>query len=70
MCRAEADWGHGEPSLAARRVGGSADVDRSLLDRELGGSLWLSGQLKNRGLLTLTKERQQQDPPGGNSSAS
>ena len=28
---------------------------------QTGGSLWLSGQLKNRGLLTLTKERQQQD---------
>ena len=36
---------------------GSADVDRPLLCYGLGGSLWLSGQLKNRGLLTLTKER-------------
>jgi hypothetical protein len=36
-------------------------VDRPLLCYRLGGSLWLSGQLKNRGLLTLTKERQQQD---------
>jgi hypothetical protein len=40
---------------------GSADVDHPLLGYRLGGSLWLSGQLKNRGLLTLTKERQQQD---------
>jgi hypothetical protein len=40
---------------------GSADVHRPLLGCRLGGSLWLSGQLKNRGLLTLTKERQQQD---------
>ena len=40
---------------------GSADVDRPLPGCKLGGSLWLSGQLKNRGLLTLTKERQQQD---------
>jgi hypothetical protein len=36
---------------------GSADVDQPLLGYRLGGSLWLSGQLKNRGLLTLTKER-------------
>src|ERR1700722_19032299 len=35
--------------------------DRPLLCYRLGGSLWLSGQLQNRGLLTLTKERQQQD---------
>jgi hypothetical protein len=37
---------------------GLADVDHPLLGYRLGGSLWLSGQLKNRGLLTLTKERQ------------
>ena len=36
-------------------------MDRPLLCYRLGGSLWLSGQLKNHGLLTLTKERQQQD---------
>ena len=61
-------WCAGCGRLGARRAvaccspcRGSADVDRSLLDCELGGSLWLSGQLKNRGLLTLTKERQQQD---------
>ena len=52
--------GHREPSLLLA-VSGSADVDRPLLCYKLGGSLWLSGQLKNRGLLTLTKERQQQD---------
>src|SRR6185437_1030207 len=40
---------------------GSADVDHPLLGYRLGGSLWLSGQLQNRGLLTLTKESQQQD---------
>ena len=61
-------WCAGCGRLGARRAvaccspcRGSADVDRSLLDCRLGGSLWLSGQLKNRGLLTLTKERQQQD---------
>jgi hypothetical protein len=40
---------------------GSADVDRPLLSYRLGGSVWLGGQLKNRSLLTLTNECQQQD---------
>ena len=58
---AAADWGARRAVACCSPCRGSADVDRSLLDCRLGGSLWLSGQLKNRGLLTLTKERQQQD---------